>query len=305
MNEFKTETKLFENGAGEVREKRLTGERALFMARNLRVADCIFADGESPLKESRNISVENSSFQWKYPLWYCSDISVKNSTFFDMARAGIWYTKNISLTDCLYEAPKGFRRVTGLTLKKVDIPNASETLWNCTNVEAENIVVKGDYFAMNCTDIKINGMNLVGNYVFDGCRNVEVSDSKLIAKDAFWNCENVTVKGSYVSGEYAGWNSKNVTFINCTLESLQGFCYMENVTLINCKVLNTTLAFEYSTVNVEATTRIESIKNPISGTIRCKEIGELIFDDRAIDCKATKIECTDGIEKCVCEEKSA
>ena len=293
------------NMANVISERRLTGERALFMSRGLRVEDCIFADGESPLKESRDIIVENSSFQWKYPFWYCSDIEVKNSTFFDMARAGIWYTKNISLTKCLYEAPKGFRRVTGLTLKDVDIPNALETLWNCDNVRAENITVRGDYFAMNCSDVKIDGMNLVGNYVFDGCRNVEVTNAKLIAKDAFWNCENVTVRDSYISGEYTGWNSKNVTFVNCTLESLQGFCYMENVTLVNCKVLNTTLAFEYSSVNVDATTRIDSVKNPLSGVIRCKEIGELIFDDPNVDCTATKIEGSGKIEKCVCEKESA
>ena len=42
----------------EIREQRLTGERALFHSENLEIADCIFADGESPLKESSNIKVE-------------------------------------------------------------------------------------------------------------------------------------------------------------------------------------------------------------------------------------------------------
>ena len=48
----------------------LTGERALFHALDKDVQDCTFADGESPLKESRNIKLNNSTFKWKYPLWY-------------------------------------------------------------------------------------------------------------------------------------------------------------------------------------------------------------------------------------------
>ena len=65
-----------------VKASRLTGERALFKARDLQIEDCIFADGESPLKESRNIHVVSSSFQWKYPFCYSKDIIVKNSSFF-------------------------------------------------------------------------------------------------------------------------------------------------------------------------------------------------------------------------------
>ena len=41
----------------EVRQQFLTGERALFAARDLAIYDTIFDDGESPLKESENIAV--------------------------------------------------------------------------------------------------------------------------------------------------------------------------------------------------------------------------------------------------------
>ena len=37
-------------------QKVFTGERALFSSRDLSVRDCTFEDGESPLKESKNIS---------------------------------------------------------------------------------------------------------------------------------------------------------------------------------------------------------------------------------------------------------
>lgn len=58
----------------EVRQALLTGERAEFQASGKRYIDTIFDDGESPLKHAHDIELESSSFKWKYPLWYCSDI---------------------------------------------------------------------------------------------------------------------------------------------------------------------------------------------------------------------------------------
>ena len=57
----------------------MMGERALFAAHDLHIADTTFADGESPLKESSRIELDGCMFKWKYPLWYAHEITVKNS----------------------------------------------------------------------------------------------------------------------------------------------------------------------------------------------------------------------------------
>lgn len=263
-------------------QQMLTGERALFKSRDLFITNSIFADGESPLKESSDISIDSSIFKWKYPLWYCENIQVKNSTMLEMARSGIWYTHHISIHDSVIEAPKMFRRASDIHLEHVNLPNAQETLWNCKDIHLSHVTARGDYFGMNSEDISIDDFTLVGNYAFDGAKNVEVRNAKLISKDAFWNCENVTVYDSLIIGEYLGWNSKNITFINCSIESNQGMCYMDHLMIENGKIINTDLAFEYSTVDVTATTIIDSVKNPISGSIKAKDIGELILDDEEI-----------------------
>ena len=54
----------------EIRQQFLTGERALFQGKDLKIYDTIFDDGESQLKESRNIELYGCMFKWKYPLWY-------------------------------------------------------------------------------------------------------------------------------------------------------------------------------------------------------------------------------------------
>lgn len=272
-----------------IQGKIFSGERALFKSHDLHIKDAMFIDGESPLKESHDILVEHTAFQWKYPFWYCHDIEANDCSFFNMARAGIWYVQNVTLRNCLYEAPKGFRRVRGFTLDNVQFTQASETLWQCSHGKMQHVTARGDYFGMGCSDLHIEHLNLVGNYSFDGCKNIEIHHAKMLSKDAFWNCENITVYDSYISGEYIGWNSKNVTFVNCMIESLQGFCYMDHVILKNCKLINTTLAFEYSTVDAEILTEIESIKNPKSGKIQCSSIKTRIFDDPAIDPSKTLI----------------
>ena len=100
----------------------------------------------------------------------------------------------------------------------------------------------------------------------------------------------MTVYDSIIIGEYLAWNSQNITFVNCTIESLQGLCYMENVKLINCKLINTTLAFEYCRhIDAEVVSHIDSVMNPISGTIKAKSIGEVIMDKEKVNPQQTQI----------------
>lgn len=275
----------------DIKQEILTGERALFQGQQLRIFDTIFADGESPLKESRNIELFGSMFKWKYPLWYAKDITVKNCTWFEMARAGVWYTDRILVEDSAIEAPKNFRRCHDVTLRNVSFANAAETLWSCDGVTLEHVTARGDYFAMNSRNIVIRDLNLYGNYSFDGAGNVEIHNSRLLSKDAFWNSENVTVYDSFISGEYLGWNAKNLTLVNCTVESLQGMCYIDNLVMKNCHLLNTTLAFEYSTVDAEIVGKVDSVLNPSGGVIRADEIGELTIEKDKVDPTKTKIIC--------------
>lgn len=277
----------------EIRQEFFSGERALFKVKELKIYDTTFADGESPLKESEDIELFGSLFKWKYPLWYSKNILLSGCILFDTARAAIWYTDDIRMTDGSIDAPKCFRRCKDITLINVNIPNAGETLWDCDGVKLDGITANGDYFAMNSKNIEIDDIKLTGNYAFDGARNVIIRNSKILSKDAFWNSENVTVYDSFISGEYLGWNAKNLTMVNCTVESLQGMCYIDNLVLKNCKLLNTTLAFEYSTVQADITGKIDSVLNPSGGRIAADRIGQLIMEKDKIDITKTVIICRD------------
>lgn len=276
----------------EYRQQFFKGERALYAEDGAKIYDSIFDEGESPLKESKNIEVYDSQFKWKYPMWYSNNVTVRNCNWFEMARSGVWYTNNIKVYDSLITAPKNFRRCEGVTLENVNLTNAEETFWMCKNIKLKNVTAKGHYFAMNTDGIEIDNLRLDGNYSFDGASNITIRNSVLLSKDAFWNTENVTVYDSYICGEYLGWNAKNLTFVNCTIESLQGLCYIDNLTMKNCKLINTTLAFEYAkNIDAEITNKVDSVFNPESGTITAQEIEELIVEKDMVDPAKTKIVC--------------
>ena len=275
------------------KQGRFKGERALYGIDGVRVEDSVFDDGESPLKECSNVDISYCLFRWKYPLWYCENVKAAHCTWFEMARAGVWYSRDLDITDSVIEAPKNFRRCKNLSLTDVTFHNAEETLWHCEGVKLKNVTAaKGPYFCMNSRDLEIDGLTLDGNYSFDGTENVVIRNSRLLTKDAFWNSKNVTVYDSFISGEYLGWNSKDLTLVNCTIESLQGMCYIDNLKMINCKLINTTLAFEYSSVEAEITGCADSVFNPKNGTIVAEHIGELIIERDKVDPDGIKIICS-------------
>jgi len=267
----------------------LTGERAAFALENAQIDDTVFAEGESPLKHAAGLDVQRTVFEWKYPLWYSRDVTLSDSALLETARSGPWYVQGLTLRRVLVASPKTFRHSSGLLFEDVQFPDAQETLWWCDDVRLNHVSARGDYFGMNSSHIVADDLSISGNYAFDGGHDIEVSNAKLLSRDAFWNCHDVVVRDSILIGEYLGWNSRNVTFINCVIESLQGLCYIDNLVMKGCRLLNTTLAFEYSTVDAELVGGVDSIFNPTSGTIIADSVGQITLDPDRIDPAATKI----------------
>lgn len=273
----------------KIENEHFTGERALFKSCDLEIENCLFDDGESPLKESRNCHLDHVTFGYKYPLWYGKNHHVKDSTFLLMSRSGIWYTDNSTFENIKFIAPKEFRRCKNIVLQDCEFMDASETLWTCEKVTLKNVKVKGDYLLKDSKDISVSNLYLDGNYAFDGGENIVVKDSILNTKDAFWNCKNVYIENSIITGEYFGWNTSSIKLKNCTITSHQGFCYMKNIELEDCKIIDSDLIFEYcENIKANIHSSLSSVKNPISGFIKADSIQELIFDDKDID--KTKID---------------
>ncbi|MBO4476640.1 MAG: DUF3737 family protein [Bacteroidales bacterium] len=256
------------------------GERPLYNRRGLRLEDVTVHAGESALKETADIEAVRCRFEGKYPFWCCEGFTIRDCVFTEGARAALWYSSGLLMEDTLVEAPKMFREMSGLTLRRVRIPNALETLWSCKDIELEDVSVeKGDYLFMHSSGILICNLRLQGNYSFQYCKDVEIHDSVLHTKDAFWETENITVYDSEIDGEYLGWYSRNLRLVNCRIAGTQPLCYADGLILENCTFApDADLAFEYSSVHADMLGPVTSVKNPRTGRIVADSYGEIILD---------------------------
>ena len=265
----------------QIKDTEFGGERPLFASHDLCIENVTIHAGESALKECSNIEAVNCRFEGKYPFWHVDGFVVRNCLFTEGARAALWYSRDLEMSDTLVEAPKMFREMDGIRLVNVKIPDAQETLWHCRDVELENVeVAKADYLFMHSENIRINNYKQQGNYSFQYCKNVEIRNAVIDSKDAFWNTENVTVYDSELTGEYLGWHSKNLRLVNCKISGTQPLCYAKDLVMENCIMADDCdLAFEYSSVNATVDNVIRSVKNPRTGRIVAKGYGEIILDE--------------------------
>lgn len=256
-------------------------ERALYGIHDAEIKNCRFtgpADGESFLKETQRIDVSGCFMDLRYPLWHVTDGKISNSEMTVNCRAALWYDKNIEITDTKMMGIKALRECENVTLKNI-VADSPEFIWKVKNISIEDSEILGsEYPFFEVQKGKIRNLKMKGKYSFQYCSDFELADCNFDTKDAFWHSRNFVVRDSVIKGEYLAWYSENLTFINCRIIGTQPFCYCKNLKLINCTMEGCDLAFENSTVQADVHSRIDSVKNPISGEIRAAEIGEIILN---------------------------
>ena len=268
------------------------GERPLFATHNLYLENVTIHAGESALKECSNIEAVRCRFEGKYPFWHVDGFVVKDCLFTEGARAALWYSRGLEMSDTLVEAPKMFREMDGIRLKNVQLPNALETLWMCRDVELDNVQVeKADYLFFHSSNIRIRNYRQQDNYSFQYCKNVEIRNAVIDSKDAFWNTEDVTVYDSELTGEYLGWHSRRLRLVNCKISGTQPLCYAHDLVMENCTMApDADLAFEYSSLHATIDSPVHSVKNPRTGNIAARSYGQIILDENVkapADCQIT------------------
>ncbi len=150
-----------------ISDREFGGERPLFGSRNLKLENVVIHAGESALKCCANIEATRCRFEGKYPFWHVDGFTLKECVFTPGARAALWYSRNLEMSDTLVEAPKMFREMDGITLRNVRIPDGEETLWHCANIDIENVDIRrADYLFMHSRDIHIRDWYQEGNYTF-------------------------------------------------------------------------------------------------------------------------------------------
>ena len=270
----------------EIRGQRFDQERALYNAQHTDIVDCVFAgpaDGESVLKEARDITLTNCAFSLRYPLWHVQGFVMADCTMDELTRAAIWYVNDGRITDCTLGGVKAVRECGNIALERCTVVSP-EFGWKSRGVSLTDTDVTAEYIFLDSRDITLKNVKMKGKYSFQYVENLTIEDSVLDTKDAFWHSKNVTVKNSTVKGEYLAWFSDGLTLINCHISGTQPLCYCKNLKLVNCTMEGTDLSFEYSDVDADVRGHILSVKNPRSGRIVTDSVGEVIHDHTVMPC---------------------
>lgn len=267
-------------------------ERALYGLSGGEIRGCSFdgpRDGESALKEASDIQVSGCHFNLRYPLWHVTNGTITNSEMTENCRAALWYDRTLTIDGCTLNGIKALRECDGVILRNTTV-SSPEFIWKCRNLSLENVTIReSEYPFFETKNLTATNLRLTGKYSFQYVEDAQIRDSEFRTKDAFWHSKNVTVRNTLIDGEYLGWYSENLHLIDCTIVGTQPFCYCKNLVLENCTMEGADLAFEKSSVRAEINGRIDSVKNPLSGSILADEIGELILDDT---CDASKTAIT-------------
>lgn len=266
--------------------KQFDEERALYNAKNTDIKNCVFAgeaDGESVLKEARDINVIDTSFSLRYPLWHVQKFDLDNVNMDELTRAAIWYANDGVIKNSKLHGIKAVRECKNISIENSDIVSP-EFGWKSENITLTNSSIESEYLFFDTNNVTLDNVRMKGKYSFQYMDGLTITNSYLDTKDAFWHSKNVTVKDSVVKGEYLAWFSDGLTLINCKIIGTQPLCYCDNLKLINCTMEDADLSFEYSEVEADIKGFVHSIKNPKSGTITVDSVGEIIHEDPVMEC---------------------
>lgn len=267
-----------------IENKRFGCERDLYGSRDVIVKNCRFEgpeDGESALKESRNVIAENCFMDLRYPFWHIDGITIRGGEMTKNCRAALWYDRGVSISDCKMNGIKALRECADIRLKDV-AADSPEFGWKCKNIDIEGGDIQSEYAFLESENIRAEKMKFAGKYSFQYTKNVRIANSELNTKDAFWHAKNVTVTDSVLNGEYLAWYSERLTLVRCHIKGTQPFCYCKKLTIIDCTMEDCDLAFEYSDVKADVKSEIISVKNPYKGVICADRIGEIIKTENSV-----------------------
>ena len=274
----------------KIEGKQFDEERALYYLQQADVTECLFAgpaDGESVLKEARDVRLANCRFSLRYPLWHVRGFTLEGSDMDEKTRAAIWYAEDGKIENSNLGGIKAVRECRNIHISGSTIVS-QEFGWKSQGITLTDSTITSEYLFLDSRDVELRNVQMKGKYSFQYMENLTIRDSYLDTKDAFWHSKNVTVYNSTVKGEYLAWFSENLTLVNCKIIGTQPLCYCKGLKLIDCTMESCDLSFEYSDVEATIIGHVDSVKNPRSGSITLDSVGEVLMtDDTVMECAGT------------------
>ena len=131
-----------------IENARFGEERALYASRDLILKNVSFdgeEDGESALKESRNIEAENCFCNLRYPFWHIMNLKISGCEMTELCRAALWYSQDIEIRNTGMHGIKALRECSDIRIIDSDI-RSPEFGWFNDRIAMENTTAESEYF---------------------------------------------------------------------------------------------------------------------------------------------------------------
>ena len=131
----------------QITGKQFDEERALYNLTRGEVTDCVFAgpaDGESALKECRDVTVTDCDFHLRYPFWHAKNTVLDNCRMTDTCRAALWYDADVTVRNSKLGGIKALRECDNSVLED-SLIESTEFGWYCRGVHIKNCELKSEY----------------------------------------------------------------------------------------------------------------------------------------------------------------
>ena len=241
-------------------------------------------NGKNAFKECRNITVEDSNIFLNNNFWHCYNLNLYKINFELDSKEPIWYCKNTEINNSKILSSKACRKCINMYIKDSYI-NSEDFCWKSDGIKFENCKIEGINLLLDSSNINVISCQIFGKYAFQYVNNINIFDGFIDSENCLWNSKNAYLKKCKIIGDRLGWYSENLVLEECHIESIKPFSYCKRLKLINCTMNNSKLCFEYSDVEADIHSHVESIKNVLSGKIIVDSYEEYINDSNIYDCK--------------------
>ena len=140
-----------------IENRQFDTERALYFSQGCDIRNCTFAgpaDGESVLKESRDITLTGCDFSLRYPLWHVKGFQMDQSNMDEKTRAAIWYADYGVMTDSILNGIKAVRECHNITLERCQIVS-QEFGWKSSDIVLKDTKIESEYIFMDSRNVTL------------------------------------------------------------------------------------------------------------------------------------------------------
>lgn len=284
---FLDETILFERGYGARIDGGLYQEgRELAALSDTVVCGAEFVSTEEtgePLIDVARVLVQNSIFAVERPLACADRTVINNCDFDDLTRGALCDASRVVVQHAVFEGNDTLAAGERIHVHDSEVYGhgfARDT----TKIKLTSVSVEGADAFCNCSRLAAWNLSVAGNGAFRHLSNALICGSIINGDDALAYADNVTLRDCVINGSRIGWRARDLTLINCTLIGAAPLCRAHEVNVIDCRMLLADMAFEYSDVQAAVDGHINSVINPLSGTVIADTVGDVFVGNSRYPC---------------------